>query len=657
MSTNRQIDNLLVIIDKTGGAMSIGRHLFFPFAIMLILICLVNLLASCEREDMPGFNGDEPELPTGEPVTVNFTIGGTGFGEKDVVVRKAPFRQGSTWTVLSRQVVPDKMNTGRTGMDNRELEEVLYMSTTLTEDNAPVRLRSALEDARVRILAYTVAGSDTILTAVSDYEASSHGSLTPVGAAMTVPSGSYMFVAYSYNDTVPMPVMADTTANDIISKDLLWGKANQAVGAGNSTVFIELEHLFAKVTMNLTLDIPEAGSSIDGITNANISSYAPALIIKSGRLILNPPTLGNVPFSWEFSGSGNAWADSKPRYVYMNGQTSVTVQFSSVTIDGAPYSSNGSYTPITFPTPTPLEGGKSYTLTVHFTRGPGGCADILYINNDTLKIGRWGVDNIPLDSVLYFKFGSVVGLRPNPTTSTPSWNTNLIRFNPSTRSITAYHPNNSSHNHTAIANYNVAILNTLPNDNPSIMNISGSNYHFGTHILNGKGDPCQLVGLRGSQLRSLSAAQIDQLPGSGWRLPTAVENLDFARAPTGNGTSFSNNDLKYWDDTVSVRGVKGGWFPIPGALNATSGRTTRNTNLHGFLPALGRYVHNGELNGSAPVFNANGEGSYWSSDVAGVTTQGAANAWAMTFNMNTLTLQFSIPAANALPVRCVKVNP
>ena len=629
--------------DKANGAISFRRYTFSMFTIILLLISLINILSSCEREVIPGFNEEEPEIPTGEPVTVNFTINENGFGSNDITVRNTPSRSAglsdpTQWFLLSP-------SSGES-----EGASTLYMSATLTEDEAPVRLRSLpLEpDVRVRILAYTISGMDTTLVTFGDYEALSDGSLAPVGPPMSILSGQYMFVAYSFNNIDPMPAFADTTAS-IITKDVLWGKTGPIpVGPGSATVSIALGHLFSKITMKLTLDYPDVGLAINDVINARVSSYEnPGLIVKSGRLILGPgATFEDVFFDWDPANFGNYEVESEPQYIFMDGQASTIARLDSIRID------NASYPTTTFGFSIGLAGGHSYTVTFHFERGPSGSADILYIDNDTLKAGRWGVDFHSLDDILFFKFGGVVGF--SRTIPGGTWAQGLIKFNP-------------------INNLNINNYGSLPgisqqdySASTGRVNISGR-YHthgiqnpnmaVGANLSNGKGDPCRLVGLTATQARGMTGAQLADTTLSIWRSSTIDEYIQFVRAPASwEGQSVITNQLNnsnatYW----GASGVQdGGWFPIPGNRNSTGippldARTTINTNPNGFLPAIGSY-NNGTYN------NANTWGEYWSSEI--YTSQ---YPWCLRFSDTTLYPVHQTPTSSnlylwSMPVRCVKVN-
>ena len=622
------------MIKKEHGMMMQWRY-YGKYVAVLLWCGFSFLFFSCDNEDIPDMNKEKPDIETGVPVVVNFTVNEIGYGESEVVVRNMSTPYGGvigdgSGVILEEQLIP----LTPLSHSSREIEDDMYMYVTLTEDKEqPVRLRAMLlnQDARVRIMAYDISGSDTTLVSFADYEALSDGiTLTPAGPPMTILSGDYMFVAYSFNSDTYMSAFADTTGNDIISKDALWGKTPLThVGPKNHTVSINMAHLFSKFTMTATLDIPDAGNLIDDISGARISTYKePRLIVQSGRLLLNPGALiDSVYFDWPSFGGGKTSAESFPQYIYMNGQSPVTVKIQSASIDTHPYSINGSYPPVNFN--TILQGGKSYTFTIHFMRGPSGSADILYIDNDTLKIGRWCDGQITMNNLLFFKFGSVIGFKAPSTTGTISWATMmpLIVYNPTSISIVSSGGGNSSIREYHDPNGTLpGIPSFRENDNPPNKNVSIPTYHNGTNVKAGRGDPCKLVGYTATYIRGLSAAAIDALPVSVWRLPTANENIDFVRAPTSwyvNGTVIAtptpwNNPATYWGGP-QIYGKDGGYFPMPGARQSPP--STRGTDIHtnpnGFLPVTGIFDWT-QQNGI--TYNNVNNGAYWSGDVNGSDT-------------------------------------
>ena len=588
------------------------------FAVVLLLCGLLVLTFACEQEDMPGTGGKNPDPQTGEPVLVNFIVSEMGFGENEITIRNTspnPSEGGGQETV----VIP--------------VSEDIFMYATLTEDKASVNLRSLSpldENSKVRVVAYSIASGEN--SGYADYEVKNDGSLNPTSHPLFVSPGTYNFVAYSFHNADPLAIFADTTAQ-LSTSDVLWGETTPlAITPENSFVQIGMKHLSSQVTMKVALEIPEAGFLITGITNANVSSFEPTrLIVKTGKLLLNTSTLAYYPFSWDFSGSGHPWIDSSPQYVYMNGQP-LSVQISSISVDGASYSINGYY-PINFS--TPLQAGKSYTINVNFLRGPSGNADILYVIGDSLCVGRWGVDTkITANNILYFKFGSLIGFTA-PTSGT-SWSSSLVVL---------YVPRNSinTNNYGNIPGF----AQKDYKQNTGRQNISDDYHNTPANITDGKGDPCKLVGLKASTARGYTSQQIIDY-NSGWRLATVDDNINFLRAPTswlGSNVdqTLSNTNASYW---AALNSQNGGWFPIPGNRQATTGRTQSNTNPNGFLPAAGSY------NTSGTYQNRNTWGEYWSSEI--YTTQAPFCLRFDNVSVHPMGSLYHQQYQYALPVRCVK---
>ncbi len=220
---------------------------------------------------------------------------------------------------------------------------------------------------------------------------------------------------------------------------------------------------------------------------------------------------------------------------------------------------------------------------------------LLYMNNGKLDLGRWkGVDPngaVTQANLVFSKYGSVVGL----TNDGSAYNhQRTVIFEPSTT------PSTTFANIPGWINY----TGSKPGGQEGYL--SSASYHNDANLANGRGDICKLVGLTTEQAKALAAAEILDEYDSGFRLPTLKENVDFTNTPTAAYTAispnYSDNNLKFWDS-----GNKGFWFPIPGDRNATTGRTVRNNNPAGFLPATGNRTTNGA---SAQI---GGLGTYWSS--------------------------------------------
>jgi hypothetical protein len=104
---------------------------------------------------------------------------------------------------------------------------------------------------------------------------------------------------------------------------------------------------------------------------------------------------------------------------------------------------------------------------------------ILYYDTqtETLAAGQWG--SIDRNNLLSFKFGSVIGFVTPAANST--WNKGRVKFDP-TESTTGYS------DYTSIP--------YCDDRQEGDGYISHSDYHYPENVKAGKGDPCQLVGLK-----------------------------------------------------------------------------------------------------------------------------------------------------------------
>ena len=334
-----------MIIDKTGIGLSSKRYTFFALTVILMLSGSMYLLSSCEQdEDVPGNGNAILVSATGEQVTVNFTAGERDFGNYDVVVRST-VSLPPEWGIIPI---------------SRELEGGVYLSATLQESSPAVRLRTAASLAvgrKVRVVAYDI---DTIKIAHADYEVEAGGQLVPHGTPpMTVPSGSVMFVAYSFNDTIAMPAFADTIVA-IGSRDLLWGDTTVTVGPGNTNVHIILDHLFSKIKLEAST-VLSTTSTIHAIYGARYTHTFPVLTVRNGDL--TPGDTSQILFDWQAAGTAPIWP-SKDHFIFTNGDPPVVI-IDSALLDGTVYKDVAPPWRVEYA--TPLEVGKEYTLYVRFT--------------------------------------------------------------------------------------------------------------------------------------------------------------------------------------------------------------------------------------------------------------------------------------------------
>ena len=308
----------------------------------MVFILLGGLLFSCGQEgDFPGNDGDKSSLPTGEPVTVNFTVNENSFSP--VTIRK--WADSPPWGELER---------------------------ALQEEDAPVKLRAdqLSTGIKIRVIAYESPGTTTV--SYADYEVAAGGVLIPDGTPpMVVPAGAYRFVAYSYNNTDPMPAFADMTAA-IDTCDLLWGEtpAPVTVGPANHTVYILLEHWFSQIKLHVKLN-HAVGNTIQEINFATVNHTYPTLEVSTGNLIAG--TSSQIPSDWS-SGINTAtdWY-SIEHHVFTGGGPPV-VTIGSVKIDGTTHTGPSGTWTLTYN--TPLASGHEYTLYIYFTADGIICGDL-----------------------------------------------------------------------------------------------------------------------------------------------------------------------------------------------------------------------------------------------------------------------------------------
>lgn len=351
---------------------------------------------------------------------------------------------------------------------------------------------------------------------------------------------------------------------------------------------------------------------------------------------------------------------SLPFTVTSNTSWSVSSNQSWCIVSPASGSNNGSISVLA--TANSSNDERTATITIRTTDGSNitkivSVAQDFYPPSFPAFPGVIGIDSdgkLNLDGrgdMMYFKFGSVVGVSCDDKTTSVSWSSAHLRFNPMTdqSAITGYGNTNS----------------TLPNI-PGYVNATDGNvgvegfiskpeYHNGANVSLGKGDPCKLVGLTAAEVRAKVADGTISTYKSGWRLPTTGENVDFVGAPTSYYTSTSyinqsTTNFNYWGDAATdgqVAGRNGGWFPVPGNRATTTGRGIRSTVAAGFpdagfLPAAGYRIATG------PTTNVGAYGCYWSG-----TVLSTSSGYTLYFYYSSVYPRYSYVYATGAAVRCV----
>ena len=704
--------------------------------ITLLLCGCILLFAACEREeDTPANGGTILIPPTGDPVAVTFTISENHYGGTEVpTLRTAaspnpseggafPPPSGESEGAFSLSPVVPK--------DLKVLNDPSYFMTASIHEKPPaIHLRATQPfnhpGHKLRIAAYDTLSypGSTILLAHADYEVDPADNLAPLGTApMAVPTGSVLFVAYSFNDTIPMPPFSPTVTA-IGNRDLLWGDTLETIDHTNSNVHLRLDHLFSKITLEVEVDNGNPSGAIDAIFGARYDHTFPTLNVLSGELI--PGITDTLHFRFPYTGSARIW-QSDDHYAYTHGDPPV-VTVDSITIDGTTHTG----TPWTTDYVKPLAPGNEWTLymcfrpysfavnpdilifewnavipvnvtvtasqslnwtvtgipawlTVTPQSGTGagsftvvpngnnpsatqqrtatltvtagsqtrtvavrqfpyyGEADLLYFASDgTLQVGKWGAGNqVTSDNLAYFKFGSTIGF----TNVTANWAASEVKFN----------------THASISTFTT--WNSVPGFTTADAN-NGFQVHIGYHtlanVLVGRGDPCQLVGYTGAQIRAMNQSQFNAI-NSGWRLPHGNENNWFFGGPYSGNWSVGQvyyysqgtavGQYNYWtasgaaDNPAVSGGVRyaGGWFPAP-----PSPSVSPNT-AGGFLPAAGRRL---SLNGSQNEVGISG--AYWTNYKS---LSNNTQAYVNQFTNSTVTTGHSHDFAEGNPIRCVRTNP
>jgi hypothetical protein len=215
----------------------------------------------------------------------------------------------------------------------------------------------------------------------------------------------------------------------------------------------------------------------------------------------------------------------------------------------------------------------------------GGRSDVLYYKNDgTLEVGRWGRDVSEVSKLAFFKFGSVVGMTTAET----------IGFNPTQNSYTAQ--NAPMFNNGSPGDWDTSNIYALTN-------VSDPRYHKMENIAVGKGDPCQLAGLKTSDFTGKSAAEIAQMIAANdaaraavgvpkWYLPSPTDNIHFMGGSySGVGWSGYAISRSSFTSTTESGNVSTTWFPqgtknyslpVAGVIRYSGGSGYENLNVEGY---------------------------------------------------------------------------
>jgi hypothetical protein len=231
--------------------------------------------------------------------------------------------------------------------------------------------------------------------------------------------------------------------------------------------------------------------------------------------------------------------------------------------------------------------------------------NILYWNSTTgtLDIGRYHTKGgvVTTDNVLFFKFGSVVGFKGNSST----WSQSRVVFDPSTAPATTYQ--------------------NIPAWNGSDISegyISSSAYHNSASVLQGRGDPCKLVGF------TVAEIQAGSYDNGQWRLPTELENKAIF---IGDMELTADDDEGYYIDGCGVT-----YMDESGGAN--------------FLPFLSYFNQDGAFV-HGDLIQRFGDSSYWSSTPK---SDNSGSCFALNADGGMIDIAYNAQYGSA--IRCVPQN-
>jgi len=310
----------------------------------------------------------------------------------------------------------------------------------------------------------------------------------------------------------------------------------------------------------------------------------------------------NVPAGWQITSMPN-WVTTNPSPNIRSTGTSLIVEVSSANTGFLPR----------IGTITVTAGSLSNTFTVTQEVPEAinmvSSAPLLYIDGSgKLQLGRWGME-VNRDNLLNFKFGGVVGfIIPSSAANGTAWEgSSNVKFDP-TNNTASY----GVDNYNQIPYYPAALYAQ------GITNVSSPEYHNGTNVLAGRGDPCKLVGYTGAEIAAMSAVEINNMQ-SAWRLPTKIEDITFAGADHNTYDNYipnppavtayieENPSQLFWGAGPGASpSSPGAWFPI---------QAPRGVDANKFLPAVGYRgggIEGQPTNGASQLIRGT-HGFYWSS--------------------------------------------
>jgi hypothetical protein len=284
---------------------------------------------------------------------------------------------------------------------------------------------------RVQIVVYDSA-TDAY---VNDFEyevTNTSGAIEPVGvtSGLTLTTGNYKFVAYSFNTTTVPGYAASITdgapySPNANASDPLWGISgpHSITAGGTYNISIAMKHQFSRVAIKATTDGMDAPVPTISAMEAVLLGYkADEMTALTGALTKGAAEDQTITFP-TFSASTTVTSDAC--MVYAGGESTTSIKITSATIGGT----TGSI-PLSVRFNQKLDPGKSYTLRISFKNlvwaksniywvktGSDADGDIGYLTFDTTDEGHQGYQGV------LFKWGSLVGVSPALTAGADPFST------------------------------------------------------------------------------------------------------------------------------------------------------------------------------------------------------------------------------------------
>jgi hypothetical protein len=350
----------------------------------IALVLLIVGFTSCEKEALNG------------SATIHFTLSDSAYGP-DEMRRAGPVRMEPETVVVP-------------------VEGDLYAYTTLEEaDESPLRApgdATLAVGTRVQIVVYNSA-TDAYVNSFEYEVTDAAGAIAPVGATtgLTLTTGNYNFVAYSFNTTSVPGYAASITdgapySPNADASDPLWGISgpHSITAGGTYNIALAMKHQYSRVTFKATTDGMEAPVPTIGAIDAKLLGYqATEMTVLSGALTKG--TAENQAFVFPTLNLSTVTAPS--RMVYAGGESTTSVLIASATVGG---DARTWVLPVKFN--RKLEPGKSYTLKVSFESLHWAYSNIYWdagaqkLTFDTTDQGNQGYQGV------FFRWGSLVGISP-----------------------------------------------------------------------------------------------------------------------------------------------------------------------------------------------------------------------------------------------------